>query len=184
MLDHLLERLFAKQEHVTGESMDFVRDLRRASKGGFWRFAGFTPMASYCRALPHDAYAVAKIAAAKSEDCGPCLQTTVNLARHDGVDDAVIRAAVTGDMRDMDERIATAYAFAIAVCEKDMASEALRPKLLSWWGEAGLAELALAICASRLFPTLKRGLGHAQACQRISIGRETLVVSSPAQQVA
>jgi alkylhydroperoxidase family enzyme len=184
MFDFLFERIFRKQEEVTGESMDFVRDLRRASPGGFWRFAGFTPMAKFRRALPKDACAVAKIAAAKSEDCGPCLQTTVNLARHDGVDDAIIRAAVTGDMTAMDERIATAYAFACAVCEKDFASEELRPKLIEWWGETGVAELALAICSTRLFPTLKRGLGHAQACHRISVGQETVIITRHARDAA
>lgn len=179
MLNMLLERLFKTQERVNGESADFVRDLRRASPGGFWRFAFFTPMASYRRVLPVEAYAVAKIAAAHAEDCGPCLQTTVNLAKADGVSDAIIRAAVLGDLNAMDERTGAAFAFARAVCARDFTSEDLRPKLIAWWGEAGIAELSLAICASRLFPTLKRGLGHAQTCQRIVVGKETLQVTAP-----
>tara|TARA_R110000868_G_scaffold42158_4_gene142995 strand:+ start:258 stop:809 length:552 start_codon:yes stop_codon:yes gene_type:complete len=181
MLNTLLERMFKAQERVTGESADFVRDLRRASPGGFWRFAFFTPMASYRRALPVEAYAVAKIAASHAEDCGPCLQTTVNLAKADGVSDQIIRAAVLGDVAAMDERTGTAFAFARAVCAHDFASEELRPKLVAWWGEAGVAELSLAICSSRLFPTLKRGLGHGQACQRIVVGAETLHVAAPAR---
>ena len=179
MLNVLLERLFKTQERVTGESMDFVRDLRRTAPGGFWRFALFTPMASYRRALPVEAYAVAKIAAAHAEDCGPCLQTTVNLAQADGVSDTIIRAAVLGDINAMDERTGAAFAFARAICARDFPSEDLRPKLLAWWGEAGLAELSLAICSSRLFPTLKRGLGHAQSCQRVIVGMETLQVTAP-----
>ena len=184
MLDTLLERMFKKQERLTGESADFIRDLRRASPGGFWRFALLMPMARYNRALPLDAYAVAAIAASHSEDCGPCLQTTVNLAKAKGVNEAIIRAAVLDDVASMDERTGTAYAFARAVCMHDFASEELRPKLIEWWGEEGVAELALAICAARLFPTLKRGLGHGQACLRITVGNETLHVASPAQAVA
>lgn len=184
MLNALLERLFKKQEEVTGESMDFVRDLRLASPGGFWRFAFFAPMASYRRILPVEAYAVAKIAASHSEDCGPCLQTTVNLAKAEGVSDTIIRAAVLGDTSAMDERTGTAYAFARAVCMHDFKSEELRPKLIEWWGEPGVAELSLAICASRLFPTLKRGLGHGAACQRVVVGKETLSVNALDQNAA
>lgn len=184
MLNAWLEKQFAKMEKQTGESADFARDLRRASPGGFWRFVFFTPMANYRRAVPVEAYGVAKIAASHSEDCGPCLQTTVNLARADGVSDAIIRAAVLGDAGAMDERTGTAFRFARAVCARDLEAEELRPKLIEWWGEAAVAELALAICASRLFPTLKRGLGHGEACMRVTVGRETLAVGAPARKVA
>lgn len=178
MLKAILERMFSKQEKLTGESADYARDLYRAAPGGFWRFAFFTPMANYRRVLPKEAYAVAKIAAAHSEDCGPCLQTTVNLATAAGVHPQFIRAAVTGDMTSMDEQTATAFMFARAVCAHDFASEELRPKLIKWWGEAGIAELSLAICSSRLFPTLKRGMGYGVACQHVVVGQETLQVSA------
>ena len=184
MLKTILERMFAKQEKLTGESMDFARDLYRAAPGGFWRFAFFTPMANYRHVLPKEAYAVAKIAAAHSEDCGPCLQTTVNLATSAGVDPQIIRAAVTGDTANMDERTATAFMFARAICAHDFASEELRPRLIKWWGEAGIAELSLAICSSRLFPMLKRSMGHGAACQRVVVGQETLQVSAANVQAA
>src|SRR3546814_2425518 len=62
MLKSLLERMFRKQEEITGESADFVRDMYEGAPGGFWRFALFTPMSHYRRVLPKEAYAVAKIA--------------------------------------------------------------------------------------------------------------------------
>ncbi len=179
MFNAILERIFFKQEAVTGESADFIRDLHRATPGGFWRFVLFMPMANFRRALPADAYAVAKIAASHSEDCGPCLQTTVNLATAAGVHAQTIRAAVLGEVTAMDERTGTAFAFARAICAHDIVSEELRPRLVEWWGEAGVAELSLAICAARLFPTLKRGLGHSAACQRVRVGQETLSVGAP-----
>ncbi|MGV8998042.1 MAG: hypothetical protein ACOH12_13955 [Parvibaculaceae bacterium] len=184
MLNAILERMFRKQEALTGESADFIRDLRRASPGGFWRFALFMPMARYRKILPVEARAAAGIAATHSEDCGPCLQTAVNLAKAEGVSDAILRAAVLGDVAAMGEHTGTAYAFARAVCARDIESETLRPKLIEWWGEAGVAELSLTICSGRLFPTLKRGLGHAEACMRVTVGRETLAVSAPTRKVA
>ena len=126
MLKALLERGFRKQEEVTGESADFVRDMYNAAPGGFWRFALFTPMAQYRKVLPKEAYAVAKIAAGHSEDCGPCLQTCVNLAVAAGVAPEIVRAAVTGETGAMDERTRVVYEFAQAVCAHDIRSEELR----------------------------------------------------------
>jgi hypothetical protein len=184
MLKALLERSFRKQERLTGESADFVRDIYGASPGGFWRFALFTPMAQYRKALPKEAYAVAKIAAGHSEDCGPCLQTCVNLAVAAGVAPEIIRAAVTGDTAAMDERTRTAFEFARAVCAHDIRSEELRPSIEKWWGKAGTVELALVIASSRVFPTVKRALGHGQACSRVVIGHETVRADLAAPQAA
>lgn len=174
MLKALVERLMRKQEERTGESADFVRDIYAAAPGGFWRFVLFSPMAQYRKALPVEACAVAKIAAAHAEDCGPCLQTTVNLAAAAGVAPNVIRAAVTRDLSAMEERTRTAFEFAEAVAARDIRSEELRPLIEQWWGKAGVAELALAIASTRVFPTLKRALGHGQACSRVVIGAETV----------
>lgn len=184
MLKTFLERNFRKMEQVTGESADFVRDIYAGAPGGFWRFAMFTPMSHYRKVLPKEAYAVAKIAAGHSEDCGPCLQTCVNLAIADGVSPEIVRAAVTGDTRAMDERTRTAFEFAQAVCNRDIRSEELRPLIEQWWGKAGTVELALVIASSRLFPTVKRALGHGQACLRVTIGSETVRAEIAAQQAA
>lgn len=184
MLKTFLERNFRKMEQVTGESADFVRDIYAGAPGGFWRFAMFTPMSHYRKVLPKEAYAVAKIAAGHSEDCGPCLQTCVNLAIADGVAPEIVRAAVTGDTRAMDERTRTAFEFAQAVCNRDIRSEELRPLIEKWWGKAGTVELALVIASSRLFPTVKRALGHGQACLRVTIGSETVRAEIAAQQAA
>lgn len=184
MLKPLLERMFRKQEEVTGESADFVRDMYEGAPGGFWRFALFTPMSHYRKVLPKEAYAVAKIAAGHSEDCGPCLQTCVNLSLADGVAPEIIRAAVTGDTRAMDERTRTAFEFAQAVCAHDIRSEELRPQIEQWWGKAGTVELALVIASSRLYPTVKRALGHGQACLRVTIGSETVQAPLAARDAA
>ena len=174
MLKSLIERMLLGYEKTTGESADYVRDIRAAAPGGFWRFGFFMPMAQYRKVLPAEAYAVAKIAAAHSEDCGPCLQTTVNLAVAAGVAPAVIRAAVTRDLAAMDERTRTAFEFAEAVSARDIRSEELRPRIESWWGKAGTVELAFVIASSRVFPTVKRAMGHGQACTRVTIGSETV----------
>ncbi|MCE9651365.1 MAG: hypothetical protein K8R18_17225 [Parvibaculum sp.] len=174
MLKPLLERMFRKQEQLTGESADFIREMYDAAPGGFWRFAMFMPMSRYRRALPKEARVAAGIAAVHSEDCGPCLQTGINLALADGVAPEIIRAAVAGDTAAMDERTRTAFEFAQAICARDIRSEELRPLIEKWWGKAATVELALTIASARTFPTVKRVLGHGQACLRVTIGHETV----------
>lgn len=184
MLKTLLERMFRKQEQMTGESADFIREMYDAAPGGFWRFAMFMPMSRYRRVLPKEARVAAGIAAIHSEDCGPCLQTGINLALADGVQPEIIRAAVTGDLASMDERTRTVFEFAQAICTRDIRSEKLRARIETWWGKAATVELALVIASARVFPTVKRTLGHGQACLRVTIGDETVRAEIAAQQAA
>lgn len=174
MLKAFVERSLRRQEEITGEPTDFLRDLYVAAPGGFWRFALFIPMSRYRKRLPVEARAVASIAAVHAEDCGPCLQTVVNLASAAGVPASLLRAAVTRDLAAMDERIRTTFEFAEAIAARDVRSEELRPLIESWWGKAAIAELALAIASTRVFPTVKRVMGYGQACSRVTIGHETL----------
>lgn len=174
MLRPLIEFALRRGEKETGEKADFVREMYDAAPGGFWRFGFFMPMSRYRKVVPAEAFAVAKIAAVHAEDCGPCLQTAVNLATADGVSPQIIRAAVTRSLADMDERTRTAFEFAEAVVARDNRSEELRPLIVAWWGKAGTVELALVIAATRVFPTVKRALGHGQACSRVVIGAETV----------
>nr|RAW03738.1 hypothetical protein DBT41_11390 [Aerococcus urinae] len=119
-----------------------------------------------------------------AEDCGPCLQTAVNLAAADGVAPEIIRAAVTRDLGALSERTRTAFEFAEAVVTRDIRSEELRLLIERWWGKAGVVELALVIAATRVFPTVKRALGHGQSCSRVVIGRETVRAELPPPQAA
>lgn len=184
MLKALIEFGLRRGERQTGENADFAREIYDAAPGGFWRFGFFIPMSRYRKVVPAEAFAVAKIAAVHAEDCGPCLQTAVNLATADGVAPEIIRAAVTRDLGALDDRTRAAFEFAEAVVARDIRSEELRPLIERWWGKAGVVELALVISATRVFPTVKRALGHGQACSRVVIGRETVRAELPPLQAA
>lgn len=174
MLKAFVEKSLRRQEDITGEPTDFLRDIYKAAPGGFWRFALFVPMSRYRRRLPIEAHAVARIAAVHAEDCGPCLQTVVNMASAAGVPADILRAAVMRDLGAMDERTRTVFEFAEAIAARDFRSEELRLLIESWWGKAAIAELALAIASTRVFPTVKRVMGYGQACSRVVIGHETV----------
>src|SRR5688500_1112033 len=93
LLRLVLNRLDAAERKL-GESLDYMRHMARVSLGGFFTFAALPVAAWTNRRLPAAVYYTALIAAARSEDCGPCVQTVVNLALEDGVSAETVRAAV------------------------------------------------------------------------------------------
>ena len=129
--------------------------------------------------VPPAAAHSARIAATKSEDCGPCLQTSVNYALGANIDASLIRAAVARDLDAMDEETRTAYLFAEAVSARDPVCDDYRSQIEKWWGKAGVTELALAIASTRVFPTVKRAMGYAKACQRVTIAGQTTAARFP-----
>jgi hypothetical protein len=48
------------------------------------------------------------------------------------------------------------------------------------YGERGLISLAFSVTTARMFPTLKRGVGHGAVCARVVIKNETIAVKHAA----
>jgi hypothetical protein len=48
------------------------------------------------------------------------------------------------------------------------------------YGERGLVSLAFSVTTARMFPTLKRGLGHGAVCAKVVVRNETIVVKRAA----
>ena len=48
------------------------------------------------------------------------------------------------------------------------------------YGERGLVSLAFSVTSARMFPTLKRGLGHGAVCSRVVVHNETIPVKRAA----
>ena len=165
--------LIRQSEKQTGEQSDFIRDMLDASRGAFWKFGLFIPMARHKGPLPGAAIHAARIAAVHAEDCGPCLQTTINNAAHDQVDPAILRALVEGNVEALDLQTRTVFLFARALVARDLEAETYRAQIERWWGKAGLTEIALAVAATRVFPTVKRAMDYGEACLRVTIARET-----------
>lgn len=164
MASLLIERRLAAAERETGESLDFVRDIARGSKSGLLKFLAFLPLASHRRAMPKDGYFVARLAAALHEDCGPCVQTVIRLARKADVDAAVLRAVVERRPERLSPELGDIHAFAMAVLTCDPSSTERSATLRRRYGDAAMVDLAFGIAAGRLFPTVKRALGHGQSC--------------------
>jgi alkylhydroperoxidase family enzyme len=177
MIRWLIERQLANFERRWHYPMDYARALLRASRAGFWRFARVMPLAAWRDGVPPAAWHAAKLVAVRAEDCGPCTQLVVDMARADGVADALLCAVLRDDdaqIRALDADTALAAYFARCWTTGSPGLAEAREALRQRFGERGLASLALAMSGARLFPMIKSALGHGQACQRVQVGSEAM----------
>ncbi|MED5621058.1 hypothetical protein [Ideonella sp. BN130291] len=174
MLDWLIRRRLASFERRYGYDARYAHELLAASRKGFFLYARVSAMANHRDGVPRDAWYAAKVVAARREDCGPCTQLAVDMAREAGVKDRLLSAVLRGDVQalDADSALAVRYAEAAIAHAPDL--PAWRDQVVQRWGERGLASLALTVTAIRMFPMLKYALGHGQACQRVQVGADTV----------
>src|SRR4030095_15058270 len=135
MIRRLIQKQIDKQERSLGGSVDYVRDILRASLPAFFKFALFTPLSQHRRRLPPDAYHTARIVATQDEDCGTCVQIEVNLALKDGVSANVNPAVLKGDLEGLTPALADVYRFAKAVVEASGGEEELRQRIRDSYGQ-------------------------------------------------
>ena len=169
MLSWLLHRKLDAEEKKLGESMEYLRYIVNVSPATFLRFASIMPFAHSRKVLPTNAWYVAQLVAVGHEDCGPCLQITVNLAQKDGVDGSVIRAVLDGERDSLSEEMQAIYDFTRSLASGGPNVDSLREELRTRYGDRGLIELSYAIAAGRIPPTVKRVLGYGIRCKDVTI---------------
>ena len=150
-------------EREMGTSVEYLRHILRVSVRAFLVFTKILPLAKYYRRLPLEALHVARLTALCYEDCGDCVQGEVNMAKRAGVSLALVQAILTGEAIELPEELADVYHFSLAILEtRD--DDSLRNRVRGHYGEEGLVEIALALGACRVFPTIRRALGYAKSC--------------------
>ena len=158
----------------------YLRALLRAAPESFAKFAMVTEIVDLA-AAPPAALAAASLVSTLSEDCGPCVQVSADLAAAAGVAPHVIRAIVAGDEARMGETAALAWRFARASLARDMAAcDPLRDEIVRLWGESGLAAISLQLTTARLYPTLKYAMGYGKACSKVVVDGVAAPVARPA----
>jgi hypothetical protein len=176
MLRFFAERALDRFSKQFDYNVSYMRAILRASPRAFMRLYDLTKAASHCDAASKDAYYAAKLVGAMAEDCGPCTQLVVNMARAAHVPEMQIEAVITRntDIMNADARLGFRFAEAIVhrVAHEDEVREAVRAR----WGEKGLIDLTYALQIGRVFPMIKAGLGYAQACRRVTIGERPIDV--------
>jgi alkylhydroperoxidase family enzyme len=133
-----------------------------ASPGAFKAFEAAMGIGRFQNAAPTEMLVIAKIAALREQDCGPCMLLALKMAREAGVPEEVIRGALHGRGLTAEQRDIYDYARGVAADEE--LDPELLPRLNQRWGREVVAELALGIASTRLYPTMKRALGFAKSC--------------------
>ena len=141
----------------------YLEELLDTSPEAFRAFEAAMPMARVKKEAPKEAIFIAKIAAMRAQDCGPCTELSLKMAREAGLEEPVIQGALRGGKGLTDEQ-REVHDYAVAVALNEELDPELLARLQERLGRAAVAEIAVNIIATKLYPTLKRALGHAQSC--------------------
>ena len=169
MLRYLIEWRISAMEKQVGASLEYVRHIAKVSLPALNAFGMSRELLRYRRKASASLIHIARIGAVQQEDCGPCLQIVVNLAKKEKTPVEHIRAAVDRKPDALPDDLAEVYRFAAAVASGDSDQSSARDRIRRRHGEEVLVELAMAIASSRLIPTLKRGLGYAESCRMTGV---------------
>ncbi|MCB1748623.1 MAG: hypothetical protein H6977_09120 [Gammaproteobacteria bacterium] len=176
MLNRFLHARIRAFEHRYGYDGGYMHELADLDRAGFLRFMRTSSgLGQHAGCLPPAAFFAARLAAVMHEDCGPCAQLVVDMALAAGVAPATLAALVGGRPGEADADAALAFRFAIALLGVTPELDALRDAATTRFGAAGPADLGLAVVSARIYPVLKRAMGHAHACQRLRVGSGDIV---------
>ena len=164
-----------------GYDTSYLDYMLKQSPAAFFRFTPVAKAAAHREVVPVDASFAAKIAGAMAEDCGPCVQLTVDMALAVGMAKDQIEAVVRRDTGAMNASTKLGFQFADAIVSGSADAEGHREAVRSRWGEKGVIDLAMALQMGRLFPMLKAALGYARECRRVTVdGQQVDVVKRAA----
>jgi hypothetical protein len=170
----MLKWFMKRKLKAFGDAFDYdtgyAQELVGADAGAGLALARLSAAAAYRGDAPLAGWYAAKIVAAMSEDCGPCVQLSVRMAEKSGVSDSDLRAIIAGDVARMSADAALGYRFANAVIARSAELDDLRAEVVRCWGRRALGALAINIVTTRTFPAMKYALGHGQACVSVDIG--------------
>jgi hypothetical protein len=180
MLKRFLHARIRAMAGAYGYDAGYMHEILDASTLAFLKFGLFQIMSDHRDHLPKDAWYAAKLAAALSEDCGPCSQLVVDMALRDGVAPASIAALLRDDMSGGGADASLGFRYGRAVAQNGIDAVALAEEAQKRFGKRGLVSLDFAVACSRVYPALKRGLGHGAACTKITVSDETIVMKDAA----
>src|SRR5262245_18240956 len=183
MIRWMFNRMIDRFEKQYGYDATYMREILAASPYAFLKFTVTQVMNLHREAVHPDAWHAARIAAARHEDCGPCTQLVVNMALEARVNPAIVRAVVARDFATMSADAALGVRLAEATLAHE-STEDLRAEVLRRYGQKGLVSLAYAIAVPRIYPTIKRVLGHAHTCERVTVCDEVIAAARATEKAA
>lgn len=179
MIRWILHRVIDRATSRYDYNATYMHEMLETSPGAFIRFMLAQGVNLHRQGISLEAWTAARLVAIQREDCGPCAQLVVNMARVSGVRPAILRAIIARDWTNLPEPVALTMRFTDAVLAHEPCDE-LRDQLRDLFGERGIVSLALAISQTRTYPAIKRVLGHAQSCERLQVEGQYIPVAKAA----
>ena len=180
MLKSVLRWPVRKLERDFGYDASYVHEMIDVSSGAALKFALFQLMSNHRQDVPLVAWYGAKIGAVMSEDCGPCTQLVVDAALKEGVPRTAIAPLLRGHPEDAGADAGFGFCYGRAVATNAPEAAQLAADAEARYGRRALVSLSFAVAATRVYPALKRGLGHGAACSRIVVSGEWIAVKQAA----
>jgi len=161
--------------------VSYMLALLDTSPAAYAKFEKLFALARHRESAPQEAVFAAKLVGALYEDCGPCTQLVVNMAREARVAGDQVAAVLTRRTEAMSGDTALGFRFADAILRRAPEEDEVRDAVRTQWGDKGVIDLTLALQIGRVFPMLKAGLGYAKECRRVRVdGRDIDVVKRAA----
>lgn len=147
----------------------YMEEMLEASPQSYEVFENFLPMAGFSNKASLEAINTVRITAIINEDCGSCAQLYVDLAIQAGTNKEIIQDIVYNQGKSLPSDLKALYDFTLAVSNGQTISEDVYENMNTLYGKEVLCEIALAIAATKVFPTIKRVLNHVQSCSLIQV---------------
>lgn len=180
MIRSLLHSRIRRLERSFGYDATYLHEVLDASVPAIFKFILFQMMAGHRSGVPKEAWFAARMAAALSEDCGPCTQLGVDVALRSGVSPQSLAALLRGDLEEAGPDAALGFRYGAAVANNAPEAAALAENVAKRYGQRGLVAMSYGVATVRVYPTLKRGLGHGAACTKIQVANESIIIRQAA----
>ena len=169
MLKRLMRSGIHQIERRFGYDATYMHEMLDASGSAFFKFSLFQVMSQHQGPVPTEAAAAARIGAVLVEDCGPCVQITVDMALAAGVSPEIVAALLKRDWASAGPDASLAFKLAEAAARNAPEAVELSQLAERRWGKAGLVAIALGAASARVYPTVKRAMGHGAICEKVRI---------------
>jgi hypothetical protein len=165
----VLRRYVRAFERANNYDMGYVHEILESDPNAVLVFNRIGQMARYSGPLPRDVAHSVGLIATLHEDCGPCLQLGVTFAQRAHVPDDIIARVISGEATN-DPDVDLVVQFCKAVLGQQANEDALRERVVHRFGHSGLTAIAFSLTGKRMYPMIKRVLGHAQCYPVVQVG--------------
>ena len=180
MLKSWLHKRIARLELAYHYDASYLHEVVEVSVPAFLKFGLFQIMAYHREDVPRDLGFAARMAATLSEDCGPCTQLIVDMALEAGMSPRTIAALMRGDLGGAGDEAALGFRYGQAVAANKAEAMTLSDEIERRYGKRALVSMAYGVAGARVYPALKRGLGHGAACQSIKVADDDIAIGKAA----